>query len=146
MFEYPGMVDQMAVLLESGMTIRRAWERMTERRRAPGEPYPAYQEEMRITYREMQEGRGEKEAYERFGNRIGLLPYRQFSSVLSHNLSKGTRDIRLLLRKEAAEALEMRKNRARKAGEEAGTKMLFPMLIMLILVLLVLLLPALTGL
>ena len=40
----------------------------------------------------------------------------------------------------------MRKNRARKAGEEAGTKMLFPMLVMLVLILLVLLLPALTGL
>ncbi len=145
-FEYPRMVDQMAILLESGMTIRKAWERMTERRTKPGDPMPAYQAEMLVTYREMQEGRGEREAYERFGNRIGLLPYRRFSSVLAQNLSKGTRDIRQLLRKEAAEALEMRKNRARKAGEEAGTKMLFPMLVMLVLILLVLLLPALTGL
>lgn len=146
MLEYPVMVDQMSVLLESGMTIRRAWERMAERRVCRGDTFPAYQEEMKIAYREMQEGRGEREVYERFGKRIGLLPYRRFSSVLAQNLSKGTRDIQQLLRKEAAEALEMRKNRARKAGEEAGTKMLFPMLVMLVLILLVLLLPALSGL
>ena len=140
--EYPGMVEQIAVLLESGMTIRRAWERISVRSLNQGKTVPEYLSEMQITYREMQEGRGEREAYERFGNRIGLLPYRRFSSLLSQNLSKGNRDIRQLLRREAAEALEMRKNRARKAGEEAGTKMLFPMMVMLVLLLLVLLLPA----
>lgn len=146
LYEYPGMVEQIAVLLESGMTIRRAWERIAVRSPGQGNPVPEYLSEMRITYREMQEGRGEREAYERFGNRIGLLPYRRFSSLLSQNLSKGNRDIRQLLRREAAEALEMRKNRARKAGEEAGTRMLFPMMVMLVLLLLVLLLPALSGL
>ena len=146
LYEYPGMVEQIAVLLESGMTIRRAWERITVRSLNRGEAIPEYLSEMQITYREMQEGRGEREAYERFGTRIGLLPYRRFSSLLSQNLSKGNRDIRQLLRKEAAEAHEMRKNRARKAGEEAGTKMLFPMMVMLILLLLVLLLPALSEL
>lgn len=170
MFEYPQMVDQMSILLDSGMTIRKAWERMLETdrhmqqnncqgkeikptccerhfvKRNSRENQRIFVEEMWITYREIQEGRGEQDAYERFGKRIGLMPYRRFGSILSQNLSKGTRDIKLLLRKEAAEALEMRKNRARRMGEEAGTKMLFPMLVMLVLILLVLLLPAITEL
>ncbi len=154
--EYPQMVDQFAVLLESGMTIRKAWERilMSGRLAAAGKKSGkkkkqascVYLEEMWITYLEIREGRGEKEAYERFGSRIGLMPYKRFSSILTQNLSKGTQDVRELLRKESEEALEMRKTRARKLGEEAGSKMLFPMLVMMCLILLILLVPALTSL
>ncbi len=150
--EYPQMVDQFAVLLESGMTIRRAWERILLQNH-PDKKGPAgkgradavYLEEMWITYREMREGRSEREAYERFGSRIGLMPYKRFSSILTQNLSKGTRDIKELLGKESDEALEARKARARKLGEEAGTKLLFPMLVVLLLILLILLVPAITS-
>ncbi len=158
-FEYPQMVDQFAVLLESGMTIRKAWERILLRgrlaegrkaekrkRKKKKQEGAAYLEEMWITYREIREGCGEKEAYERFGSRIGLMEYKRFSSILTQNLSKGTRDVRELLKKESVEALETRKMHARKLGEEAGTKMLFPMLAMLMLILLILLMPALTSL
>ncbi len=152
-YEYPQMVDQFAVLLESGMTIRKAWERILIRQQRPGtgrkkkkQDVDIYLEEMWITYREIREGRGEKEAYERFGKRIGLIPYKRFSAILTQNLSKGTRNVKELLDQESKEALEMRKSRARKMGEEAGTKMLFPMLVMLMLILLILLMPALTNL
>ncbi len=153
-WEYPQMVDQFSVLLESGMTIRTAWERILKRERYTDQENgrkerrsgSIYLEEMMITWREIREGRGEKEAYERFGSRIGLMPYRRFSSILTQNLSKGTRDIRELLQKESLDAMEMRKNRARRLGEEAGAKLLFPMLVMLMLILMVLLLPALMSL
>ncbi len=151
--EYPQMVDQFAVLLESGMTIRKAWERILAadgrtQNRGPGKKQAdsVYLEEMWITYREIRDGRGEREAYERFGNRIGLMQYKRFSSILTQNLSKGTRNIKELLKKESEDALEERKSRARKMGEEAGTKLLFPMLVMLALILMILLMPALTSL
>ncbi len=154
-YEYPQMVEQFAVLAESGMTIRKAWERILVRGYAGntaaaaadgkgGTTHP-YLDEMRITWREIREGRGEKEAYERFGERIGLASYRKFASILTQNLSKGTRDMEEMLLRESDEALEMRKTRARKLGEEAGAKMLFPMLVMLVMILLILLLPALTS-
>lgn len=154
MSEYPLMVDRLAVLLDSGMTLRRAWEKMlyTSKQDTVGKAHffqkrkpEVYIEEMWITYREMKEGRGERDAYERFGSRIGLMPYRRLGSMLSQNLSKGTGNLQILLRKESRDAFEMRKNSARKAGEEAGTKMLFPMLLMLVLLLLVLLYPAITN-
>lgn len=153
-YEYPQMVDQFSVLIDSGMTIRGAWERILKKesyadQRNAGnnrQKNSALQEEMWITYREIREGRGEREAYERFGDRIGLMPYKRFSSILAQNLSKGTRDMKELLQKESLEALDMRKNRARRLGEEAGAKLLFPMLVMLLMILLPLLLPALTSL
>lgn len=151
--EYPQMVYQLSVLLDSGMTIRRAWERMlqTDEKMARDQGNGKKQRrifvsEMRITYREIREGRGERDAYERFGRRIGLMPYQRLGTLLSRVLQQGSRDLRNLLEKEASEALEMRKNRAVRLGEEAGTKMLFPMLGMLLLILLVLLLPALGNL
>lgn len=152
LFEYPQMVDQFAILLDSGMSIRKAWERIIRRenpdrqkRGKNNEVCGVYLEEMRITYREIREGRGEKDAYERFGRRIGLAPYKRFSSILTQNLSKGTKDIRDILQKESEDALELRRNRARKMGEEAGTRLLFPMLVMLVMILAVLLLPALVS-
>lgn len=145
-FEYPQMVEQFSLLLGSGMPIRSAWERilLTEQkmREETNQKMRLFIEEMWITYREIAKGCGEREAYERFGSRIGLIPYRRFGAILSQNLSKGTRDIQELLKDEAREALEMRKNHARKLGEEAGTKLLFPMLLMFVLILLVLLVPA----
>lgn len=151
-FEYPQMVDQFAILLDSGMTIRKAWERILIRNQQlmqkQGKNHGntgVYLEEMWITYREIREGWGEREAYERFGRRIELPCYKRFSSILTQNLSKGTKGIREVLQRESEEALEMRRNRAKKMGEEASTRLLFPMLIMLVLILMVLLVPALVS-
>jgi len=47
-----------------------------------------------------------------------------------------------MLEEEAREAWEIRKNQAKKAGEEAGMKLLFPMMLLFILILVMLLFPA----
>lgn len=151
MWEYPSMVEQMVLLLGSGMTVFAAWEKMLqtsrkalEKQSVHGEGIPKrYLEEMWITGREIREGMGEIRAYERFGERIGLMPYRRFSAILAQSLSKGRRDLQRMLKDEAAEAFEMRKNNARRQGEEAGTKLLFPMMLLFALILVILLMPAL---
>ena len=50
-----------------------------------------------------------------------------------------------MLSEEADAALEERRNLARKRGEEAGTKLLFPMMLMLVVVMFLILLPAFFG-
>ena len=74
--------------------------------------------------------------------RCGLASYRKFGSMLSQNLRKGTKGMADLLKKEAADAFEDRKNRARKLGEEAGTKLLGPMFMMLAVVIVIIVIPA----
>ncbi len=144
--EYPQLVEQLALLIGSGMTIRRAWERilwMEERmQKVRGSQTHLFQAEMQITYQEMQKGCGEKEAYERFGQRIGMTEYRRLSSLLARNLEKGTRNLCDLLSAESQEAWENRKFQAKKQGEEAGMKLLFPMLLLFVLILIILLYPA----
>lgn len=134
------------MLIGSGMTIRRAWERilwMEERmQKVRGSQTHLFQTEMQITYQEVQKGCGEKEAYERFGQRIGMPEYRRLSSLLARNLEKGTRNLCDLLSAESQEAWENRKFQAKKLGEEAGMKLLFPMLLLFVLILIILLYPA----
>jgi preprotein translocase subunit SecF len=61
--------------------------------------------------------------------------------VLSQNLKKGARGLTDLLETEAEASLNERKNHARKIGEQAGTKLLLPMILMLGIVLVILMVP-----
>ena len=58
------------------------------------------------------------------------------------HLEKGTKGLEKELEQEAAQAMEERKNMAKRQGEEAGTKLVFPMLLMLGVVVAVMLIPA----
>ena len=66
----------------------------------------------------------------------------RFGALLSQNLRKGTKGLNDLLRLEAIQSFEERKARARRLGEEAGTKMLGPMFLMLAVVLIIVVVPA----
>jgi hypothetical protein len=57
-------------------------------------------------------------------------------------LRKGTKGLTGLLNIEAIQAYEERKIRAKRLGEEAGTKLLLPMFLMLTVVLVIVIMPA----
>lgn len=144
--QYADMVSNLALLLGAGMTVSSAWNRLTtnyfnERHKKAIYKKEIY-EEMQKTVYEIKNGMGEERAYERFGERCGGYRYRKFGNLLAQNLRKGSRGLTNLLEQEAEEAFEERKSMARKLGEEAGTKMLFPMILMLGAVMLILAFPA----
>ncbi len=144
MKDYPHMVMQLSMLMGAGMTAFGAWEKMVRGSGKTGKDR-TYLKEMQITYREIKDGCPEGQAYEKFGLRIGLLPYRKFASLLFQNLQKGSGNLRYLLEQEADSVMEERKNAAKKQGEEAGTKMLMPMMLMLVIVLIIIVVPAATS-
>lgn len=106
----------------------------------------AYQKEAYIElcrmYYEMEQGISEEEAYERFAKRCSLLEYRALSSLMVQNLRKGGNHLFTALHEECTKAFEERKRRALKAGEEAGTKLLVPMVLMLLVVLMMIMIPS----
>lgn len=136
--EYPEMVERFILLLSAGLTIRGVWYRITEdyeRRRSSGEiPRHYLYEEMLLTRREMENGQSESMAYTAFGRRISLLPYMKFSTLLVQNLKKGSDDLLKRMDMEAVEALRSRREMAKRLGEEAGTRLLLPMLMLLVIV------------
>ncbi len=142
--DYPEIVSKFTLLLSTGMTLKAVWTKVIqtyeEQRKHTGRR-EAY-EEMCITGREMQGGIPEKEAYERFGQRCGLIPYMKFGAMLSQNLKKGNKGLAEMLSMESIQAFEERKSIAKKAGEEASTKLMLPMFAMLAVVLFMVIVPA----
>lgn len=144
--QYPDMVSKISLLLGAGMTLSSAWERIVlnyqhKMELNHGGKQEAY-EQMLVAYREMQDGVGELKVYERFGERCGTPQYRKFSMLIVQNLRKGSTGLRQSLDKEVTDAFALRKNLAKKAGEEAGTKILIPMMLMLCIVMVIILVPA----
>lgn len=144
--EYPVMVSQFALLIGAGMTIKSVFERITEQYTRSlaqkKQKRNALYEEMLIVLRRISDGVGERKAYEEFGDRLELAPYRRFSMMLIQNLQKGSGGLGETLEKEADRAFEERKNQAKRKGEEAGTKLLLPMMLMLFVVIAIMLIPA----
>ena len=135
---YPAVVSKLNMLLGTGMTIRNAWEKIVLSCEGKGIVY----EEMGIALNEMRSGISEGEAYERFGKRCGLTTYMKLGALLSQNLRKGSKGIADLLKVESIQAFENRKSIAKQRGEEAGTKLLMPMMGMLAVVLIMVMVPA----
>ncbi len=142
--DYPEVISKLTLYMGAGMTIRRAFFKMGEdykRKEAFNRKRYAY-EEILLLVNELQSGISETEAYVHLGKRCQLQPYMKLSALLSQNLRKGSNDLLMMLRQEAAGAFEERKNTARKLGEEAGTKLLMPMMMMLCIVMVIIMFPA----
>lgn len=145
LLDYPEIINKFTLLVNAGMTIKQAWSKITEDyhrvQNQKGMKRYAY-EEMLITTFELKLGVPEAIAYEQFGRRTGLIPYMKFSSLISQNLKKGTRGFTEMLMYEAAQAFEQRKETAKRLGEEAGTKLLMPMMLLMVIVFLIIMIPA----
>ena len=142
--DYPEIISKLTLFLGAGMTVKRAWKKIITdyetKGKARGERY--IYEEMIRTAREMDSGVMESESYERFGRRCQVQEYMRLGALLSQNLRKGTKGLTQMLRMEAIQAFEERKARAKRLGEEAGTKLLAPMFLMLAVVLVIVIVPA----
>lgn len=144
MLDYPEIVNKFTLLLGAGLTIPMAWKRIVKEYEKKGKFRYAYEEAKRAL-RDMDNGTSPGEAIEDFGKRIRLVPYMKFSSLIVQNMKKGTENLLTLLEYEAAEAFRERKETAKRLGEQAGTKLLFPMIIFMGIVFGIILLPAVRG-
>ncbi len=143
LLDYPEIVNKITLYMGAGMTIRNAFMKMGEdyKKQTGGKKRYAY-EEILLTCYELQSGKSEIEAYDRFGRRCQVQAYIKLSTLLSQNIRKGNKDLLIMLRREAEDAFAERKNLAKKLGEEAGTKLLLPMMMMLCVVMVIIMVPA----
>ncbi len=143
--EYPEIVHKLVLFVGAGMTIRGAFQKVAgdyeAKRREGGRESPAY-EEMLYTCRELRSGVSEGLSYEHFGKRAGLQEYIRLSALLAQNLKRGNSTLLERLREEAEKSAQERLQESRKMGEEAGTKLLVPMVLMLAVVMVVIMVPA----
>ncbi len=140
--DYPDVLSRCALLLGAGLTLQGSFRRMVEEYRASDTAERYVYEELAVAVQEMENGVTEAKAVESFGKRTQLLSYMKFSALISQNLRKGSRQLLSLLENERINALADRKEAAKRLGEQAGTKLLIPMMLMLVTVFIIILVPA----
>lgn len=139
MMDYASFLYKLTSLLRAGLTIRGAFEKIAETKQVRKH---YIDEEVRKCCNEMRSGIAEAQAYENFGRRCQIPEYIKTGTLLAQNLRKGSDGLADLLEAEALRGMEERQNLARKLGEQAGTKLLFPMMLMLGVVMVILMAPA----
>lgn len=139
LFDYPLLVSKLSLLLGAGMTVNGAWNRIVQEAVKQERRY--LYEEMLVTSRQVADGESGLSAYRKFGERCRLRQYRKLSSLLVQNLKLGSAELGKLLGQEARESFEERKALARQRGEEAGTKLLGPMMAYLVIVMVIVMVP-----
>lgn len=140
--EYPEIVHKLVLFVGAGMTLRGAFGKLArdyEERIEKGK-LPAY-EEIVFSCNELAAGISEGTVYERLGKRIGLQEYIRLGALMAQNLKRGNSTLLERLREEADLAAEEQLQHARKVGEEAGTKLLVPMVLQLAVVMVVIMVP-----
>lgn len=140
--EYPVVLQKMSMYLSSGMNIKSIWQAIYEEGiKKKGKESPFYKQ-MGISINEQKSGISEGLSYTRFGERTEIMEIIRFTALLSQNLKKGSSKLKELLDEESGKAFMEKKQRAVKKGEEAGTKLLLPMMVLLIDVLIMIMVPA----
>lgn len=144
--EYPVFVHKFLLYLGAGMNAKTAFETMILKYLKDKEKKvsvkKAVYEELFVMLNEIGAGVGEKRAYEAFGNRLGENHFIRFIGLLVQNMEKGNEGLLKALEGEEERAFSERLSRAKKAGEEAGTKLLFPMLLLMLVVMVMVMAPA----
>ncbi|MGI6588681.1 MAG: type II secretion system F family protein [Peptococcia bacterium] len=140
--DFPDFLNKLTLLLNAGMTFIKAWERivLNNQKRTP------FYEEVETVIQDIQRGKSETQALEDFARRCRVPEITRFIAVVLQNMKKGSAELVPVLRLQANECWEMRKNAAKRLGEEASTKLLLPMMLMFIAILLIAAAPAILAL
>lgn len=128
---YPDFVHRLVLYLTAGLTIRASFQELSQNYELAG-----------YACRELMAGHSEQTVYEHFGKRAGPREYVKLSALLCQNLKKGNNTLIARLEEEAIEASEKRMQGGRRLGEEAGTKLLVPMVMFLAVVMVMVMVPA----
>lgn len=137
-FEFPEFANKLALLVNAGMTVNKAWEKIAIEN---NKNTPLYIE-IKQAHIDMQDGMDMATAIEAFGKRCRIKEIMKFSMVLVTNLKKGGSELVRILMTQSEECWEMRKIAAKEIGAQAGVKMMIPLVLVLIVILIVVGMPA----
>lgn len=143
---YPWFVNEMVLLLGAGMQVRNIFRTIIqecENQMSEKDYRKPLIDELKVTIHAMELGISEEQAYYRLGRRLGIPCYIKIMTLLEQNVKRGGKGLMDMFEQEETVALEERKNLAKRYGEEAGTKLLGPMILLLLVVMLMIMVPAL---
>jgi len=139
LLELPLVINRLILFLQSGETLMRALEAAS---RAPDREGHPLHEELRGLLTHWQHHQSFAAAAERFARRCAVHEASVFANALLMNYRRGGDDLIHALRILAAELWSRRKALARTLGEEASSKLVFPMVLIFFTVTVIVAAPA----
>lgn len=136
--DYAILVNKLALYMGAGLSLRSAVAKIAQ----GANKDRFYAKELEVAMRELENGLSEQAVMERMADRCRIPCYIKLSVLLNQNVKKGNNGLQKQLKEEVTKAFEERKNYAEKYGHEAGTKLLFPMILMLLVVMVMIMYPA----
>ncbi|WP_418792174.1 type II secretion system F family protein [Phosphitispora sp. TUW77] len=138
LIDLAGFINTLALMINAGLPFSGAVRKVvmeSDRER------PLYKE-LNLMLSEISAGKSTVRAYEDMAFRCKVPEVTRFVSAVLQNLNRGNRDLVYVLRTLSQEAWDKRKDLARKQGEEASTKLVFPMVMVFVAIAIIVLAPA----
>lgn len=137
-YDFPEFLSKLTLLINAGLTFENAWQRILESNKSEGTLYL----ELERTFKDIKANKPRENCLRDLARRCKVNEITKFSTIVLQNLSKGSSDMTVMLENLANECWNHRKSMAKQKGEEASTKLLFPMMLMLIAVFIITIVPA----
>ncbi|WP_028593178.1 type II secretion system F family protein [Paenibacillus assamensis] len=131
--ELPELLSKLSLLVQAGETVQKALAICVQRK---GEHlnHPLYMELNRML-KDVQNGYSFAQALEQFSKRCAVQEAAMFTTTILMNQKRGGASFVLAMEDLGRQLWDKRKAVARKRGEEASTKLIFPMMLMFLVVL-----------
>ncbi|MEK4296541.1 type II secretion system F family protein [Paenibacillus sp. FSL R5-0914] len=132
MLELPELLNSIVLLVGAGETVQRAIIRCVESHRGDVN-HPLYKE-LRIMTSEWEGGYSFQQAFENFSKRCAVQEVSLFTTTVLLNYRRGGADFVLSLRDLSRMLWDKRKAISRTRGEQASSKLVFPMVVIFLIV------------
>ncbi|WP_405108118.1 type II secretion system F family protein [Paenibacillus sp. FSL K6-1217] len=132
MLELPELLNSIVLLVGAGETVQRAIVRCVNSRQGDS-AHPLYAELMKMTA-EWDGGYSFQQAFENFSKRCAVQEVSIFTTTVLLNYRRGGADFVLSLRDLSRMLWEKRKAISRTRGEQASSKLVFPMVVIFLIV------------
>ncbi|WP_341346838.1 type II secretion system F family protein [Paenibacillus sp. FSL H3-0469] len=132
MLELPELLNSIVLLVGAGETVQRAIVRCVNSRQGDS-THPLYAELMKMTA-EWDGGYSFQQAFENFSKRCAVQEVSIFTTTVLLNYRRGGADFVLSLRDLSRMLWEKRKAISRTRGEQASSKLVFPMVVIFLIV------------
>ncbi len=137
--QLPEVVSTMAVLVNSGMVLREAWNMVGENGSG------AFYELMRKTSENMKNGYSDMDAIFLFGKSTNSTEIKKFTSALIQSMEKGGSELSAFLARQSSELWNAKKQRMLQSGEKAAGKLLMPIVLIFLGVIIIVMTAAFAG-
>lgn len=137
--QLPEVVSTMAILVNSGMVLREAWNMVADNGTG------AFYDLMKKAAENMRNGYSDADAIYLFGKVSNSTEIKKFTSALLQSMEKGGAELSLFLAHQSSELWSTKRQHMLQSGEKAATKLLLPIVLIFVGIIIIVMTAAFAG-